>query len=122
MGIFLEEKDPRGIRVYLSDKQWEEHIATSTGHPEMVENIAAIRDTIRNPDVIYESHNSTPRDYREVYCKETPLASYYGSKVPYTKVVTSTAGGTAEVITTYSATNVEGGTIGDPVYIRKSTG
>lgn len=78
------------------------------------DNILAIEDTIRDPDAIYESHDSDPpMDYRELYVKRSELASYANTGTPYTKVVVFSGGGTAEVITTYNAPNETGGTASD---------
>lgn len=122
MSNIFEVRDPRGILVYCSERQWNEHIVSYTGnHPLMKDNIPAVVDTINNPDAIYESHDSVPpMDYREVYVKKSKMATYINSKAPYTKVVVFSGGGTAEVITAYNTVNETGGTIGDAVYIRKS--
>jgi hypothetical protein len=112
----FEVSDPRGVKVWCDDQTWEDHILRDSQHIEMRDNLNAVLETIQSPDVIYESHDSNPpRDYREVYVKETPIATYYNSD-PYTKIITGNAGGSAEVITAYSARSITGGTIGDPIY------
>lgn len=106
MPDFILVKDPRGISVSCSVEQWEQHI---TQHSEMVDNVDAIIRTIEDPDVIYESHDSNPiMDCREMYVKEVKTASYYPS-VKYTKVITSTIGGSSEVVTAYSSKKKENG-------------
>lgn len=117
MGDFIEARDPRGIKVFCSKSQWEHHIVNNdTGHPIMQDNIDAIIKTIQSPDFIFESHDSDPPlDYREVYSKEVASATYY-DKIPYTVVVVSSLGGSAEVITTYPAKKPDGGTRGEAIY------
>lgn len=120
MSDFIEAKDPRGVKVYCSKPQWENHIiADPTGHPIMKDNIDAIIETIESPDYIFESHDSTPPlDYREVYSKEVPSATYYSKRLPYTKVVVAVIGGSGEMITAYPAKNPTGGTKGDAIFVK----
>lgn len=119
MGNILEAKDPRGVKIYISESTWDEHIIMEpTGHPMMKENLDAIAKTIASPEKIYESKDSDPEhlDYREVYVKEVPSATYYNERVPYTKVVTRVLGGSGEVITAFPAKNPTGGIKGDAIY------
>lgn len=110
MADIISEKDPRGIRVTCSERQWAEHIIA--GHALMADNVESVANTIRDPDAIYESHDSDPPlDYREVYVKKEESATYYNSKAPYTKVVTSALGGAAEIITAFNAKSLFGGMI-----------
>lgn len=112
----IETKDPRGIKIYCTQSQWDNHIIAESGHTMMQENIPAIIETLQNPDYIYESHDSKPSlDYREVFSKRVPSATYY-SKIPYTKVVVAIIGGSGEVITAYPAKNPTGGTKGEAIY------
>ena len=105
MSDIIEEKDPRGVKIYCTQKQWENHIVADTGHPVMKENLLAVQETLRSPEYIYESHDSEPPlGYREVYSKKVPSASYY-STAPYTKLITA-----------YPAKNPTGGTKGEPIY------
>lgn len=90
MGILFEAIDPNGITIYCEKAQWENHVIM--GHPNMSDNISAIIETISQPDVIYESHDSDPPEYRQLYCKHTKNATY-SSKVPYTKVIAYIGGG-----------------------------
>lgn len=118
MADIISEKDPRGIRVTCSERQWAEHIIA--GHALMADNVESVANTIRDPDAIYESHDSDPPlDYREVYVKKEESATYYNSKAPYTKVVTSALGGAAEIITAFNAKSLFGGMIGgeEAIYI-----
>ena len=117
MSDFIEAIDPRGVKIYCTLSQWENHIvADPTGHPIMRDNVQAIIETLKSPDYIYESHDSDPPlDYREVFSKEVESATYY-SMVPYTKVVVAVVGGSGEVITAYPAKNPTGGTKGKAIY------
>lgn len=117
MSNVVEAKDPRGITVYCTAEQWETHIVAPTGHPMMQDNIDAIVETIESPDYIFESHDSDPpMDYREIYSKATPRATYHRS-IPCTIVVVSSIGGSAEIITAYPAKKPDGGTKGEAIYI-----
>ncbi|MDE7011419.1 MAG: hypothetical protein K2O93_09400 [Oscillospiraceae bacterium] len=116
MSDFIEIKDKRGVKIFCSKSQWENHIVSESGHPIMRDNIYAVEETLRAPDIIYESHDSDPPgDYREVFSKEVESATYH-SKQPYTKVVVSVVGGSGEVITAYPAKNPRGGTQGEAIY------
>ena len=116
MSDIIEEKDPRGVKIYCTQKQWENHIVADTGHPVMKENLLAVQETLRSPEYIYESHDSEPPlGYREVYSKKVPSASYY-STAPYTKAIVNVIGGSGELITAYPAKNPTGGTKGEPIY------
>ena len=111
MPDIIKEKDPRGVVVSCSTKQWNEHVTFN--HPVMQENMQAIISTIQSPDSIHESHDSDPpKDYREIYTKKVETATYY-PKIPYTKVVTSCIGGSAEIVTAYPAPSKEGGRMPD---------
>ena len=104
----ISTKDPRGITVSCSCEQWEQHVSL---HSEIAVNMDAVIDTIADPDAIYESHDSKPvMDYREMYVKEVKSASYYPS-LKYTKVITSSMGGSSELITAYAAKNKENGSM-----------
>lgn len=115
MANIVEGKDPRGVKVYCTENQWNSHVVLN--HENMTGNEAAILATITSPLSIYESHDSDPPlDYREIYCKETPMATYYSIGMHYTKVVVSSLGGSAEIVTAYPAKKEEGGTIGEFKY------
>lgn len=120
MDKVFEATDPTGVKIYVERSQWENHIidrADGTGHPIMEDNIPAIIDTIERPEYIGESTDSNPpSDYRVMYIKASPHATYFGSKAPYTKVVASVLGGSGEVVTAYNAKYVEGGWKGELIY------
>lgn len=108
MPNIISSKDPRGITVSCTYEQWEQHVVL---HSEIADNMEAVVETIEHPDVIYESHDSRPiMDYREMYVKEVKTASYY-PKLKYTKVITSSMGGSAEIITAYSTKNMQNGSM-----------
>lgn len=114
------EKDPRGITVTLSQKQYQEHIINASGHAIMAQNIEAIKGAVKQPDMIYESTNSGPSEYREVYIKYHCCATYEPEMC--TKVVTAPGGGYAEVVTAFpaNATKATQGTKGDALYVAES--
>lgn len=120
MDKVFEATDPTGVKIYVERSQWENHIidrADGTGHPIMEDNMPAIIDTIERPEYIGESTDSNPpADYRVMYIKASPHATYFRSKAPYTKVVASVLGGSGEVVTTYNAKCVKGGWKGELIY------
>lgn len=79
------ETSPLGYQVCCHRSVWEDHIIKPTGHPIMKDNIEAVKETIKQPDVVYGS-NEWPN--RDVYFKQCSTASY-GDKL-YTKVVVTT--------------------------------
>ena len=116
MSEIIREKDPRGVVVYCEESQWENHIVLN--HALMSGNEKAVAETIAEPMTIFESHDSDPpMDYREIYCKETPSATYYSKGLRFTKVVVSTLGGSGEVVTAFPSKSSTGGSIGDAIYI-----
>lgn len=116
MGNIIEERDRNGIRITCSDAQWISHIALN--HSIMTKNVDAVRETIVDPDYIFESHDSEPPlDERRIYTKEVTTATYH-TKIPHTHVVVSICGGTGEVITAYPAKNPRSGSSkGDALYV-----
>jgi len=108
------QRDPRGVKVYASVEQWEQHVVFQ--HEDMEENLDAVIQTVAAPDSIYESHDSEPpMDYREIYNKEVKSATYYPEH-KLTRVVVSTLGGGAEFITSYPGDSETQGTIGEAIY------
>lgn len=100
----------RGESVSCSEEQWKVHI--SRNHPIMARNIDAVKDTITDPDTVYES-NTNPK--REVSFKKSPYSSYRC----LTKVIVeykSYAGATyGEVVTAFPKETETGG-IGNVVH------
>lgn len=111
MAYIIDEKDKNGIHIRCELSQWENHIIQ--GHSMMENNIDAIRETIVDPDYIYESHDSDPPPERRIYTKKVSGATYYSSKVPFTHVVVSIDGGYGEVITAYPAKKHYSGSTGE---------
>lgn len=115
MDKILVEKDKRGITFSCTTDRWNGHIVQ--GHSMMANNLAAVAETVRDPDYIYESHDSNPPlNYREVLYKEVPSATYYSDKLPYTTVVASVLGGSAEIVTAYPSKKLGGGTQGEAIF------
>lgn len=52
--------DKRGIIVVCSEAQWQNHIVAS--HPETEPLLNELKDTIRDPDIIYKSDEYDDRD------------------------------------------------------------
>lgn len=114
MAELFRQKDPRGIEVYSSEEQWNQHVLFQ--HEDMEENLNAVIQTVMAPDSIYESHDSEPpMDYREIYSKEVKTATYYPEH-KFTRVVVSTLGAGAELITAYPGDSETQGTIGEAIY------
>ena len=46
--------NPMGITVSCSNYRWDNHIAV--GHSIMENNVEAVKDTIKDPDIIYKDN------------------------------------------------------------------
>ena len=77
--IIFESTDPFGRKIILDSSTWNEHIIP--GHDEMKGNEISVKNTIENPDFIYESNTHNNRD---VFFSVRPESTY--PKL-YTKVV-----------------------------------
>lgn len=100
--------DYNGRQVICSEERWNVHIAA--GHKIMQNNIAAVKDTITEPDSVYES-NQTPK--REVYFKKS-LKPTYKDKFS-TKVIVEYENEVGEVVTAFPQPTESGG-IGNVLY------
>lgn len=106
-----------GITVSCTTDQWDNHIID---HAEMVGNVKAVKDTIKDPDTVYKSNQNVER---EVYFKKTDVASY----APLlTKVIVEYGPGknnpdaiVGDVVTAFPTKKEKGG-IADVVYKRQS--
>lgn len=107
MGKVFETKNPEGNTVYCSTEQWDH----ATRHEIMAQNLPAVRDTIQDPDIIFES---SQYETRSVYFKKSNLSTY----AHHTKVVTELVGlNSQEVVTAFPSLEVKGG-IGDVKYTK----
>ena len=107
MGNVIETKDILGEEVICSHQSWMGHILNN--HPVMRNNLSAVKDTVENPEAIYESNQDSERI---VYFKQSSLSSYGG----YTKVVTKNiAENKSEIVTAWPQRGIKGG-IGDEIY------
>lgn len=100
----------RGEMVSCSEERWNVHIFEN--HPIMKENMDAVKDTIVDPDAVYES-NTNP--LREVSFKKSLHSSYRC----LTKVIVeygSYNGTTFGKVVTAFPKETETGGIGDVVY------
>lgn len=109
MGKLFEVKNPEGTTVFCSTDQWEKHVVER--HAVMSKNLPAVRDTIQNPDLIFDSADT---ENRSVYFKRTHLSTYR----IHTKVITERIDSfTEQVVTSFPSKEVKGG-IGDVKYKR----
>lgn len=106
-----------GSTIRCSKSIWNSHIVV--GHKNMADNELAVKDTIKNPDAVYESSQN---DDREVYFKMSEFSTYNIT----TKVVVEYSQSkknpdilVGEVVTAFPVKGEKGG-IGNVVY-RKST-
>ena len=102
-----------GCTVTCTKQQWDEHVISH--HQIMENNEKAVKDTIKDPDAVYES-DKTP--IRHVYFKTSQFSSYN----MLTKVVVEYSPGiknpqnlVGELVTAFPV-KVEKGGIGDVVY------
>lgn len=95
--------DPLGYSVTCDQDQWNNHIIT--GHTIMNNNIVAVEDAIKNPDVIYKSSQSP---IRNVYFGKSASSTYSNL---YTKVVVEVdeQNKTAEVVSAWPQPTIAGG-------------
>jgi hypothetical protein len=75
----FQTSDPRGYSITCEPDTWNDHIII--GHPIMYDNLAAVKETICNPDAIYISNQKPTRN---VYFAKASTSTYNGL---YTKVV-----------------------------------
>jgi len=93
----FEVIDKRGIMVICEKSQWKIHIVG--GHPEVEDKLEIIKNTIINPDIIYQSEEDSKRD---VYFAEIENNKYM--KV----IVQLTAPNFGEVITAFPRKGIAG--------------
>lgn len=103
-----------GCTITCSKDQWDDHVVIH--HEIMKDNEKAVKDTIKDPDSVYESSES---ENREVYFKASSYSSY---KNFLTKVIVEYSPGVknpdnivGEVVTAFPCKQEKGG-IGDVVY------
>lgn len=103
-----------GCTVFCSNNQWDTHVVQN--HQIMSNNERAVKDTLKDPDVVYES-----KEYpdREVYFKSSSYSTYSGL---LTKVIVEYSPGiknpqniVGELVTAFPTPDEKGG-IGDVVY------
>ena len=99
----LETIDPLKRTVILKKDTWENHIIV--GNPEIIKNIHSVKNTIENPEVIYESSTSPKRD---VFFKKdsTSTKPYFYTKVIVEYNDDNIAG---EVKTSFFSKEIKGG-------------
>ena len=94
----IEVVDVRGIIVVCSQSQWENHIAPF--HPEVEDKIEVVKNTIKDPEVIYQSAEDKKRDV------------YFGKMeedTEYMKVIVEmSAPNYGEIVTAFPRKNISG--------------
>ena len=105
-----------GITVSCSKERWDTHIVL---HEIMDRNVEAVKDTIKDPDIVYRSDQN---DDREVFYKKSALSTYSMN----TKVIVQYGQGkknpdsiVGEVVTSFPTNKVKGG-VSDVVYKKQS--
>ena len=117
MGNIAEVKSPLGTKIIFTEKQFNDHVIKDSGHTIMRDNIFAIAETLRNPDYIYESSESTPTDYRQLFIRKCSGTTYGG--MFHTKVAVAVGRGYGYGITAYPSPTITGGTKGEAIYIAR---
>ena len=97
-----------GKQVTCSEEQWNNHIAFN--HKIMKNNVEAVKNTIIEPDSVYESSQSPKR---EVYFKKSLIPTYKDKF--FTKVIVEYKNNAGEVVTAFPQPTESGG-IGNVVY------
>lgn len=107
MGNLIETTDILGENVICSHGAWLGHILPN--HPQMHNNLSAVKDTVESPDAVF---TSSQNDDRKVYFKESTSSTYS----MYTKVVTKSIGeNVSEIVSAWPQKEIKGG-IGDEIY------
>lgn len=94
--------DPLNRKINCSSETWSEHIIN--GHVIMESNLNSVKNTVENPEVIFQS-NQTP--IRDVYFSRTE-SSY---SPLFTKVVVefNESSGTGEIVSAWPQKDISGG-------------
>ena len=100
----------RGEAVFCTKERWENHIVA--GHPIMEENIEAVKDTISDPDSVYES-SKIPK--REIMFKQSPHSTYKGFTKAIVEYSSYSGVVSGEVVTAFPKESERGG-IGNVLY------
>lgn len=107
-----------GITVSCTNERWDTHIVA--GHGMMEGNETAVKDTIKDPDIVFESNQN---DNREVYFKQSSFSTYD----LHTKVIVEYGAGltnpnnvVGKVVSAWPQKEVRGG-IGDVIYTRSQS-
>lgn len=102
-----------GVPVSCSESVWKDHIELH--HAIMANNVKAVKDTIKDPDSVYQSEEF---DNRKVYFKESSFSSYnIKTKVIVEDSETKSGNPKGEVVTTFPTKEEKGG-IADVIYKR----
>ncbi|MEW5920662.1 MAG: hypothetical protein AB1796_06915 [Bacillota bacterium] len=99
MYIF-ETTDVFGNRVSLDTNTWNKHIIVPTGHPEVKDNLTAIKKSIEEPEAVYK--DATYPEQRKKFFSRRPESTY---PALYTVVVVNYSQDSGNVITSYFSKN-----------------
>ena len=104
-----------GTPVSCSKSVWDIHIVPH--HGIMANNVNAVKDTIKDPDSVYQS---TDYDNRKVYFKDSSYSTYDQlTKVIVEDSITKTGNPKGEVVTSFNTPKEKGG-ISNVIYKRTS--
>jgi len=96
MARVLEIKDKTGKNIYLTDERYS-HIKK---HPEMINSLPLIEQTIKNPSTIRDFEYDPDIKYYYSYHK------YRKSKAKYLRVIVKYLNGEGFIITAYFVVNI----------------
>lgn len=106
-----------GCTISCSKSQWDSHIINE--HAVMADNADAVKDTLKDPDSVYQSSQN---EDREVYFKSSSLSTYKLKTkviVQYSPSKKNPAISVGEVVTAFPQKEEKGG-IGNVVYSKTS--
>lgn len=108
-------KDIFGSTVKLTKDTLYNHIASSSGHSEMLDNVMAIQRTVEDPNVVYKSERHP--ETRKVFFSNRPESTY---PMFYTKVVVNYQGSEGVVTTAHFQKSIQGVSAGGLLYVKKT--
>ena len=112
--MVIDTVDPRGFKITCDSGTWNKHI--ETGHTIMQGNKNAVKETIENPEVIYQSDQSPVRNVYFSKVNSSPFPHLY------TKVVVEIdeINETGEVVSAWPQKYISGGIVQEGIIYVKS--
>lgn len=104
MTKLFETTDPRGLKVYLDEDQWDYHIALPAGHLSQ-RSLHELKDAVEEPNQIWTTAD-TINPNRDVYFRERINST--SVKTKYIKVVVDRSEVPAEIITAFLTPQIQG--------------